>query len=103
MNSSKSTSPEIDSNRNTATIAKRQGGGKNHWSTGALEQGSDAYFDPLLPILHHSNTPSLQYSIAPLLRASPLPRMKLTVNRFKARAIDMRINLRRRDIGVTQH
>ena len=29
--------------------------------------------------------------------------MKLPVNRFESRAIDMRIDLCRRDVGVTQH
>ena len=49
------------------------------------------------------NTPSLHHSIHPFLRGASFPRMMLAVHFFKARAVDMRINLRRRNIGVAEH
>ncbi len=77
---------------NTATIAKRQGGEKD-WSDGILE-----YWSLGRKELGYA---SIQFSASPC--PSPLTRMKLPVHRFESRAIDMRIDLCRRDVGVTQH
>ena len=66
-----------------------------YWDAGMLEK-VQAVSDT-----QHSNIPLFQHSITFLFSPALLSRMKLPVHFFQPRAVDVRIDLRRRDIGVT--